>query len=322
MRVEYALLRTGEYLVRRACRRLPPEIRDDRYREWSAELPAILHDPQIRLGPHRAVRMLGYAVDTLRATALTPGSAWRLRSPAVLMTVYVVVFVLAGPWIATGPSARRNLPEVVIAVVLAIFAALGIRAARVLMITYSALGVLIAIFGSTHASASPLPRLLYVGCYTLQIVLLVSTPMYQRTRSGSAGQSLAARWLPCPPIWTLLVSAGAGLGITLLDIENLRAIRCPAHVRVLARTPCLSDGTGYPIAYRWSGGYMQLFGNGNVRWLNMAAPGGLQAAAFATDLALWSLAILLVLYLAWLNHRREYSDQPRQYGVELIPPAH
>jgi hypothetical protein len=50
MRVEYALLRTGEYLVRRACRRLPPDIRDDRYREWTAELPAILHDPQIRLG--------------------------------------------------------------------------------------------------------------------------------------------------------------------------------------------------------------------------------------------------------------------------------
>ena len=322
MRFEYALLRTGEYLVRRACRRLQPEIRDDRYREWTAELPAILHDPQIRLGPHRALRMLGYAADTLRGTALTNGSAWSLRSPAVLMTVYVVVFVFAGPWIATGPTARRNLPEVVIAVVLAIFAALGVLAARVLMIAYSALGVLIAIFGSTHGSVSPLPLLLYVGCCTLQIALLVSTPMYQRTRSGSAGQWLAARWLPSPPIWTLLVSAGAGLGITLLDIENLRAIPCPAHVRVLARTPCLSDGTGYPIAYRWSGGYIQLFGNGNVRWLHMAVPGGLQAAAFATDWALWSLAILLVLYLAWLSHRREYSDQPRQYGVEAIRPAH
>jgi hypothetical protein len=73
MRAERALLRTGEYLVGRACRRLPPETRDERYREWAAELPAILHDPQIRLAPRRAVRMLGYAATTVLATtALIP----------------------------------------------------------------------------------------------------------------------------------------------------------------------------------------------------------------------------------------------------------
>jgi hypothetical protein len=49
MRGERALLRLGESLVRRACRRLPRTVREDRYREWAAELPAILHDPEIRL---------------------------------------------------------------------------------------------------------------------------------------------------------------------------------------------------------------------------------------------------------------------------------
>jgi len=49
MRGERALLRLGESLVRRACRHLPGPTRDDRYREWAAELPAILHDPEIRL---------------------------------------------------------------------------------------------------------------------------------------------------------------------------------------------------------------------------------------------------------------------------------
>jgi hypothetical protein len=58
MRGEPALLRLGESLVRRACRRLPRTARDDRYREWAAELPAILHDPEIRLAPRRALRML------------------------------------------------------------------------------------------------------------------------------------------------------------------------------------------------------------------------------------------------------------------------
>ena len=41
MRGERQLLRIGEYLVRRACRPLPPDVREERYREWAAELPAI-----------------------------------------------------------------------------------------------------------------------------------------------------------------------------------------------------------------------------------------------------------------------------------------
>jgi hypothetical protein len=70
---ERRVLRLGEYMVRHACQRLPQEIREEHYREWAAELPAILHDPQVRPAPWRAVRMLVYAADTLRGTALTPG---------------------------------------------------------------------------------------------------------------------------------------------------------------------------------------------------------------------------------------------------------
>lgn len=36
-----------------------------------------MHDPEIRFAPRRAVRMLGYAADTLRGAALTPGPARR-----------------------------------------------------------------------------------------------------------------------------------------------------------------------------------------------------------------------------------------------------
>jgi len=94
VRAERALLRTGEYLVGRACSRLAPATRDQRYREWTAELPAILHDPQIRLASHRAVRMLGYAADTLRGTALTPGPA-RRRPAAILTPLLGLLFVAA-----------------------------------------------------------------------------------------------------------------------------------------------------------------------------------------------------------------------------------
>ncbi len=60
--------RIAEYLLRRACRRLPGDVRDERYREWAAELPAILHDPGIRLAPLRSARALLYAAGTIRGT--------------------------------------------------------------------------------------------------------------------------------------------------------------------------------------------------------------------------------------------------------------
>ena len=85
MRWERQLLCIGEYLVGRACRRLPGKVRDERYREWTAELPAIVHDPDTRLAAHRAVRMLCYAVDTIRGTALTSGQA--RRRPALRAAV-------------------------------------------------------------------------------------------------------------------------------------------------------------------------------------------------------------------------------------------
>lgn len=80
MRGERRLLRTGEYLIARACRHLPAEARDERYREWAAELPAILQDPDVRPAARRAARMLRYASGTIRGTALTPGSARRVMA--------------------------------------------------------------------------------------------------------------------------------------------------------------------------------------------------------------------------------------------------
>jgi hypothetical protein len=88
----------GEYMVGRACQRLPQDIRAERYREWAAELPAILHDPQIRLAPRRAVRMLGYAADTFRGTALTHV---RARRQTRAVTAALSVLLLAGLAVVT-----------------------------------------------------------------------------------------------------------------------------------------------------------------------------------------------------------------------------
>ena len=72
MRGERYALRAGEYLVSLACRRLPARIRQERYQEWLAELPVILRGRDTGPAPVRVVRMLAFAADTLRGTALAP----------------------------------------------------------------------------------------------------------------------------------------------------------------------------------------------------------------------------------------------------------
>jgi hypothetical protein len=104
MRAERRLLRIGEYLIARACQHLSAEARDERYREWVAELPAILRDPDVRPAARRAARMLRYASGTIRGTALAPGSARRvlayLAGEAVpLIAIGLVVYLMG--WVKT-----------------------------------------------------------------------------------------------------------------------------------------------------------------------------------------------------------------------------
>jgi hypothetical protein len=99
---ERQLLRLGEYLVRRACRRLPEDVREERYREWAAELPAILHDPQVRPAPRRAVRMLGYAADTLRGTARTSLRARAARHMTAETAFYLPLAVVGLALVASS----------------------------------------------------------------------------------------------------------------------------------------------------------------------------------------------------------------------------
>jgi hypothetical protein len=101
MRGERRLLCLGEYLVRRACQQLPADIREERYREWAAELPAILHDLQVRFAPWRAVRMLGFAADAARSAAPAPGGirGWTRHLSAaldLLMLLGCLVAVASG----------------------------------------------------------------------------------------------------------------------------------------------------------------------------------------------------------------------------------
>jgi len=95
----------AEQAIRRACRRLPDDIRDERYREWVAELPAILGDPDIRVPLLRTVQALRYAAGSYQSARRlrrdgenrqpvrhapltgTPGGTWTSGSPRRGLTV-------------------------------------------------------------------------------------------------------------------------------------------------------------------------------------------------------------------------------------------
>src|SRR5215475_9519898 len=143
-----------------------------------------------------------------------------LRSPAVVMTAYVVVFAFGGPWLG---SAQRNLPQIAIAVVLAVLAARGSGWARFLMLIYSVRGVLALFYSSTHWGPSePIAAsLLVLACALVEVALLVSWPMYDRTRPRrSAGQSSSSQFLPRPRLWVFISSVAAGLIMTLVPFSD------------------------------------------------------------------------------------------------------
>jgi hypothetical protein len=60
--------RVAERLIGAACRRLPAEVRDERFREWMAELPAILDDESIRPPWLRGLRALAFCAGISRST--------------------------------------------------------------------------------------------------------------------------------------------------------------------------------------------------------------------------------------------------------------
>jgi hypothetical protein len=213
------------------------------------------------------------------------------------MTIYVAAFICGGPWLGSGSTAHRNFPQIGIAVLLAALAARGSRSARVLMITYSAFGAFAVFASSTYWGASePLAAsFVTLTCVVVQLGLLVSAPMYERTRPGWVSDQLQAdRLWPWPKLWAAMASAAGGLVMATLPFsDGYRNTACSegaiAHV-----TQCSAFGYGYPVAYRFA--------------YNDLAPRGIVIAAFAADWALWSLSIFLVLYLLQVSRSRKTSE--------------
>jgi hypothetical protein len=107
----------AERVIRGSCRRLPAGTRDERYREWAAEIPAILDDAGTRPAVLRAVRAVVYALGVwkcahhpLLAAPRQGGSARRAailrvgRGVTIYLAVIGIFFGLTAAFRLQGPG--------------------------------------------------------------------------------------------------------------------------------------------------------------------------------------------------------------------------
>jgi hypothetical protein len=195
MRGEGQLLRLGEYLVRRACHRLPQDTREERYREWAAELPAILHDPQIRPAPRRAFRMVGYAADTFRGTMSPVRAPRRMSSATAALSLLLLLLVLVS-WdiwtTARAPGHGLNYLQLAWALLLLAFPISKLvrstaRRTVLIVISGTLAGVAVNLWNAAQAPENWVNYFLAALCLLLLLALWLVSRWARGGHAGSPG---------------------------------------------------------------------------------------------------------------------------------------
>jgi hypothetical protein len=224
------------------------------------------------------------------------------HKPGVLMTAYVALYVAAGarshgaPFPATVSQflSPPDLGPVLIGAFLAWRVTRGGWLSRVLIVVFT-VGLMQKVLWGSGMTSGGLFGLSVLAVYLVQIALLVSTPVYERTRKDMADHPpSSARLWPTPPWWMGAVAVTAGLIITLLFLgsEELRAVPCSPAPRSASPAQCAAVAQGFPVHF------LSAVPEGNV-----SSP-VISKGAAAEDLAIWTVLSLVACYLIWLPSRR------------------
>ena len=191
--------------MRRACHRLPPDTREERYREWAAELPAILHDPQIRPALRRAVRMLGYAADTFRGTMPPVRAPRRMSSATAALSLVPLLLLLAGlalvSWdiwtTARAPGHGLNYLQLAWALLLLAFPiSLLVRSTArmtvLIVISGNLAGVAVSLWNAAQAPENWVNYFLAALYLLLLLALLLASRWARGRHAGSPGSPQAS----------------------------------------------------------------------------------------------------------------------------------
>jgi hypothetical protein len=230
----------------------------------------------------------------------------RTLRPGVLMTAYLVLFLVAGPWPgahgvpATAHALSRDvsMSGVVIAAFLSWRITRGSSLARGLILAWTILGFAGAFMSQVLQSGSLVPCWL-LAAYAGQLALLLSAPVYDRTRKDPLARypGRVSLW-PAPPRWMLpgaLATAVVGMLLGLGSMGLAHAPDCGPAGCTLSQ--------GYPVHFLTANPVLSLQ-DGVRPFISSLSGAVISSGGLAEDLALWTLAAFAAMYLLWIPQRR------------------
>jgi hypothetical protein len=243
----------------------------------------------------------------------------RTRRPGVLMTAYLALFLVVGPWPgahgapATAHALARegSLPGIAIAAFLAWQVSRGSAVARGFMLTWAMLGFAGTLMSPALRSGRLVPAWLLAGC-AAQLALLLSTPIYDRTRKDPLARypGPVSLW-PVPPRWMLPGAVATAMACMLLGLGNMGL----AHPPGCGPAGCTLS-QGYPVHFLTANPVLSLQ-DGVGPFLSSLSGAAISSGALAEDLGLWTLAAFAAMYLLWIAQRR--PDPARTVTVLAAP---
>jgi hypothetical protein len=236
------------------------------------------------------------------------------------MIAYLILFGIAGPR-PTGsfPATAAQLAHAVNPAAIAIAAFLAWRVTRGSsfargLIILSTIGGIAGLLNSPGMRSGGLISLGLLAIYLVQIALLVSTPVYNRTRKNQTGlpPDGSRPWV-IPPRWMPIAAAAAGVIITLLTLASMSFQPVPGCLapgylasRSAPLAQCTTLAEGYPVQYLSATPTLGLNSGSKVTAANLdvfAYP-VISKSAAAEDLAIWALVSFAAFYLLWPPSRR------------------
>ena len=210
---------------------------------------------------------------------------WRRPGAGEMLLVFLLLAAITfiWSWPSHTASPRNALWSFLVTAFLTWRVSRGGRISRMILIIGSGLSYAVVVLAV--ARFWNLPVMILVIICVAQIALLVSPPVYGRTRRPPVPVRARgwAQLVRRPPAWLLPWGLLAGVLLTLACLGSMDFITI-AGCRPAASDACVALAEGYPL--RWLTAYQ-----------NMPV---IDKGALLRDCVQWALASTSVIYLAWL----------------------
>ncbi len=169
--------RIAEWLIRSVCRRLPADIRAERCREWTAELPAILDDQSIRPSFLRALRAFSFCIGVSWTARQLNQSARAASRRTANAQWHTGAMRIRPPDLAVRAVRGLLIWLVVVAAVLGLIALLHARGLPPSLPVVLVLALAVCFDGFCLADIARATRVRYLHKWAWVVICLVQAPL-------------------------------------------------------------------------------------------------------------------------------------------------